>query len=433
MQSEEMVAFNSIEEIQALVNGHTEWRAKCMNVIGSENIPSASVRKFLTCDFVGRYPSYRDDPTQRFYQGNRYMVEIEMRARELGKKLFGAAFIDLRPLGGKSAGVGVICGLMEPGDTVFETDAYDGGHCLATAFCGSNLLKGMIHAKYLSYGNDHDLDIEVMRRRILQERPKLIIYGRSVPLFPESTKALREEAEKVGAYVAYDGSHVMGFLATHTWPNPLDEGCDVVFGSTHKTFPGPQGGLIFTRNEELFRKIRPGFTPSVVGNYHPERMPAMAAALVEMAELGPACMRQTIRNSRALGKALHDQGMDALFPERGFSSSHQVVLDVGRYGDGKDIADRLEEANIICGATVLPKDRKTKGQSRSGLRIGTQEITRIGMVESDMENVAKFMKRVVTDKEEPASVAKDVAKFASQFKELKYAFEKGTRPYKLLF
>lgn len=239
-------------------------------------------------------------------------------------------------------------------------------------------------------------------------------------------------AEKVGACVAYDASHIMGFLATQTWPNPLDEGCDVVLGSTHKTLPGPQGGLYFTRDEELFRKIRPGFAPAVVANYHPERIPAMAAVLVEMAQLGATCMRQTIKNSQALGRALYERGMDALFPERGFSQSHQVLVDITRYGEGSDIANRLEEANIICGATRFSKD-KGQGQTRSGLRIGTQEITRIGMVESDMEFVAEFMKRVVANEEKPASVAKDVVEFAGQFNELSYVFEKGTVPYKPLF
>jgi glycine hydroxymethyltransferase len=204
-------------------------------------------------------------------------------------------------------------------------------------------------------------------------------------------------------------------------------------GSHHKSLPGPQGGLYFTRSEEIYKKVRQGLYPTLVTNHHVERAPALAATYLEMLEFGEAYATQIGRNSSALGRALYDRGLKALYPEKGFSQSHQVIVDVSGFGSGGEVARLLEEANIICGATAVPGDLATEGKTSSGLRFGTQELTRIGMVEGDMEQVAELVRRRVVDKEPAQRVAADVVDFVGNFKTLKYCFDENADPYEALW
>ncbi len=225
----------------------------------------------------------------------------------------------------------------------------------------------------------------------------------------------------------------MGLIAGKVFPNPLDQGADVVAGSTAKTLGAPQGGIVFTRNEEIYKKVRTGFYPSLITNHHINRIPGIAATLLEMLEFGEAYFGQVVRNSKALGEALYERAFDVLDRNRGFSQSHEVLVDVSKFGDGREIANRLELASIIIGGVTLPKDIQTGGKTASGLRLGTQEVTRTGAVESDMESIAELMRRVVIDEEHPETVAEDVAVFVSRFREIKYTFDEGAAPYTPLF
>ena len=424
---------SSMNDIRDLLSRHDSYRRRCLNLIASENIPSTTVRRFLTCDLGGRYTTYFDDPAARNYKGTKFMAEIEIAAQELARKVYDAAFVDFRPLGGHMAGVGVICALTRPGDTVFETGDM-GGHKTASKLVSAGLLRGSLNVEYIPYDvEEHDIDMEALKRLVRDRKPKLIIFGRDQILFPENIEPIREVADEVGAYVAYDLSHVHGLIAGKAFPNPLDQGADVMLGSHHKTIPGPQGGLYITRNEEIFKEVRQGVYPPLVTNHHVERAPALAATYLEMLAFGEAYAQQIVRNSQALGQALHDRGIMALYPHKGFSQSHQVIVDVAEFGSGGEVADLLEQANIICGKTMVPSDLGHEGKTVSGLRLGTQELTRIGMLERDMAEVAEFFGRVIIEREAPDRVAGDVADFTNGFTEIKYCFDEGVDPFEALW
>ncbi|MBM4466066.1 MAG: glycine hydroxymethyltransferase [Chloroflexi bacterium] len=420
----------SFADIQRILDNHDRFRGTSLNMIASENIPSATVRKYLTCDFGGRYPTYGDDPAVRNYLGNQYIAELEIQVQELAKRVFDAKFVDFRPLGGQMAGVATITGLTNPGDLLLETGNCYGGQQIGSKLIQASALRNCLRVEYLPYdAHEHIIDVPKLRAMILEKKPRLVVFGRAHILFPDPIREVRDEADKVGAYIAYDASHVMGLLAGRCFPNPLDNGADVVFGSTHKALPGPQGGMYFTRQEEIYKKVRRALYPPIVTNHHPERIPALAALWLEMLEFGPAYAGQVARNSAALGQALHSRRIECLCAHKGFSTTHQVLVDVSSHGDASGIALRLQEAHIITGAGAIPKDLPSDGKTKSGLRLGTQELTRIGFVERDMQAVADLLKRVVVNREEPSGVAKDVAALVGQFKELRFVFEKGTPPY----
>jgi len=426
-----MARIQAISGINEILHRHNEWRGQCINAIASENVASPTVRRYLSCDLGGRYPTYLDDPAQRNYFGNRFMAEIEIAAHDLAKEVYRADYVDFRPLGGEMAGNAVILGLVGAGDIIFETGNCYGGQKVATKLVSANMLQNLIRVEYIPYNaSTHDIDVDALTDKMRVLKPRLVILGRAHILFPETISPLRPIADEIGAYLAYDFSHINGLVAGRAFPNPLDQDVDVVMGSHHKSLPGPQGGLYFTRREDIYLKVRRGLYPPLVTNHHLERAPALAATYLEMLEFGEAYASQIVRNSAALGKALFDRGMNALYPEQGFSRSHQVLVDVEQIGGGKHVCEILEMANIITGPAAIPKDLPTDGKVASGIRLGTQELTRIGMKEDDMETVGELVYRVAVKREDPSTVARDVANFVGTFTELRYCFDQGAHPYK---
>jgi glycine hydroxymethyltransferase len=423
-------AIRSIQDVYDMVRQHEEYRARSLNLIASENVVSVTARRLLMNDFVARYATYGDDPHVRNYTGNRFIAPLEVATLDLAKRLFNAEFVDLRPLGGEIAVKSLFTGLVEPGDVVYESGPTDGGHGVARRMLSASLFQGIFDLRYLPVqGDDLDPDMDRLRDLIRETRPKLIVFGRSRILFPEPIEKIRDVADEVGAYVGYDASHIMGLIAGKAFPNPLDQGADVVAGSTGKTLGAVQGGVIFTRNEDVYKKIRLGFYPSLITNHHFNRIPALAATLLEWLEFGEAQCAQLVGNSQALGKVLSERGFEVIGRERGYSQSHEVLVDISALGDAGVAARALDRANIFVDGVTLPRDTADGGTTNSGLRLGTQELTRTGAKETDMKDVADLIGRVVQEKEQSETVAEDVAIFMTRFRKTHFTFDDGVDPY----
>ena len=241
---------------------------------------------------------------------------------------------------------------------------------------------------------------------VLARKPSLVIFGASVFLFPHPVRQVAKAAREINAHIGFDGSHVMGLIAGHEFQSPLREGASMLFGSTHKTLFGPQGGIILADSDHgdaLKRTIHPAF----VDNAHWNRIAALTLALAEMEKFGSAYAEQVIRNAQALGRALHDYGFPVVGASLGYTQSHQVLLDYGGYKQGRVVAERLEKANIIVDC---------------GVRLGTCEVTRRGMKAAEMMQVAEFIKRVIIDRDPPAEVKSAVKSLVEGFQEIEYCF-----------
>jgi len=180
-----------------------------------------------------------------------------------------------------------------------------------------------------------------------------------------------------------------------------------LFGSTHKTFFGPQGGIILA-DKEHGEIMKTKIYPTFVDNAHWNRIAALTLALAEMKNFGKAYAKQMIDNSKILAKALHDYGFPVVCQHLGFTESHQVLLNYGGYKQGRAIAEKLQPANIIVDC---------------GVRIGTCEVTRRGMNEKEMAKIAELIKRTIVDEEQPENIKKDVAKLCAEFQKVEYCFE----------
>ena len=204
--------------------------------------------------------------------------------------------------------------------------------------------------------------------------------------------------------------------------------------STHKTMTGPQHGMVLAK-KELGDSIKQATFPGLTSNHHLHNVAGLAIALAELKKFGKAYAGQIIKNSKALGQALYERGFNVLGEEKGFTESHTLLVDItnfkNRVGLGHDIEKRLEEANIIINRNLLPWDI-SEGRNYlnpGGIRLGTSELTRLGMKESEMQVVADFIKRVVVDKEDPKKIASEVAEFRKDFQKIHYCFESELEAY----
>ena len=395
----------SKEQILQLVQAHTDWRQSTLNLIASENALSPTVRRALDNDLVQRYADYTGrDLTARRYQGNRYMIQIEQQAQELARQVFGASEVELRPISGHVAGAAVLLGLCQPGDAVLEPGRDAGGHRE-----GGKLIAGTAIPLKIQYlpcdAARYNIDVEAALRQIAETRPRAVILGSSNFLFPHPVAAIKA-ALPPETILIYDASHVMGLIAAGRFQNPLAEGADVVFGSTHKTLPGPQGGIIFSNRADLMDAIGAAAYPALVTNHHPFRIPALALTLLEMQQWGAAYADQIIANAQALGAALEAEGVPCVKVDERYSQSHTILACVSRFGKSAEVAQRLEDANIITTAAHLPELWGVEG-----IRIGVQEITRLGATEAEMPCIARWVAQALTGSAEAASIAGEIREF----------------------
>lgn len=391
-----------INEILSLVKEHEEWRGKqCLNLIPSENVMSQAARTLLSSELTHRYTA-RD----RFYMGTRFTDKIEQYGEELAKKVFKAETADLRPLSGHIADLIVMANLTKQSDTLLCVGPGGGGY----PGMWKEGLAGLLRLKAEAFPfskKDWNVKIAEARKTIKRLKPKLVIFGGSLILFPHPVKELAETAHETGALIGFDGSHVMGLIGGGQFQDPLGEGACVLFGSTHKSFFGPQGGIILADKEHgelLKEKIYPAF----VDNAHWNRIAAMTLALAEMKRFGKAYASQVIRNAQTLARALHDHGFPVICQHLKHTQSHQVIVDFGNYKKGRAVAERLQRSNIIADCVV---------------RIGTCEITRRGMKETEMPKIAELIKRTIIDGEKPETIKSQVAKLAREFQGIEYCFK----------
>ncbi|MCX8204607.1 MAG: serine hydroxymethyltransferase [Candidatus Nezhaarchaeota archaeon] len=401
--------------------GQEAWRRRStLNLIASENCMSPLARALLASDFNHRYAE--GEPFNREYQGCRFIDQVESLCIELASKLFKARFVDVRPISGALANLAVFFAAAKPGDSMLSLSIPEGGHvsCSEVGAAGCRGLK--VYPLPLNR-EDMTIDLDALARLIEDASPRIVTLGGSLILFPHPVREVKKLAEPHGCLVHYDAAHVLGLMIGGVFQDPLAEGADVVSGSTHKTFPGPQGGILLSNNEPLFRRVKKAVFPGLVSNHHLARLGSLAVTLVEMAVYGREYALQIVKNAKSLAKSLRDHGFEVLGSHRGFTESHQVALDVSSLGGGRVVSERLEQADIIVNRNLLPSDTLEKVHDPSGIRLGTQEVTRMGMREGEMERVAELISRLVLEGEEPELVKRDVHSLVSEFSAVKYSID----------
>lgn len=415
-----------VRAVRETTRRHNDWFKESIPLIASENFTSPAVREVMNSDLHNRYAEGL--PGKRYYQGNIFVDEIETLCEEVAREVFRCRFADVRPVSGTVANLAVLMAFAKPGDKMTAVGLSDGGH-LSHAKIGAAGLRGVRTHHYPFDKKTMNIDPDGARRLIREVKPRLALFGQSVYLFPTPIAELKDAFEDVDCVVWYDAAHVLGLIAGGRFQDPLREGVDVVSGSTHKTLPGPQHGMIVSdlRKDSFESALRRGVFPGVTSNHHLHSVAALAVSLAEAREFGEAYADQTIKNAKALAQALHERGFDVLCEPLGFTESHTLVVDVEEHHGGAKVAKALEDANIIVNKNLLPWD--SDPVRPSGIRVGSQEITRLGMKEKDMVAIAELMARVIVKGEQPSSIVEDVRAFKRDFTKVHYCFHEGEEAY----
>jgi glycine/serine hydroxymethyltransferase len=376
-----------------------------------------------------------------YYQGADFIYQMEQRLKSEFAAFIGGSDVETRPLSGQMANEIVFKGLVKflsskpegfPSlsptgrlSCVMNNNLNYGGHLSAQPYGALfNFTDGNIINFPTDEKNPYKMDAERFIALVDKNRPALIVFGKSLFLHPEPIGQLRSFLGTVPDYrplVMYDGAHVLGILGS-LFQDPLTEGADIVTGSTHKTFFGPQRGIIAANMSEnaplrkLWTDIVARTFPGSTSNHHLGTQLAMLAATIEMNAFKNDYQKQVLANARAFAKSLSTQGIPVEGGEaEGYTRTHQVVIRVQGFGDAKEIASRLESNNIITNYQALPGDATF--YHPSGIRMGVQEMTRYGMKEADFDNLARLAADIILQKKRAAD---EVAEFRSRFCNMEY-------------
>lgn len=372
------------------VRAHHELRRKGISLLASENRVSKAVREALGSDLAGRYG-------EDFYGGSRIAQEIKADCEDLARRLYRCKHALVTSTAGNICDLAAIFAYTREGDKVAMVHRDHGGYPFGWK---------KFHREHVRIPYDEgtaSVRVDDAKALLDRERPKLTILGSSLILFPYPIREL-SFAGKMGGY-GFDGSHVLGLIQGGEFQDPLAEGAQFLIGSTHKSLPGPQGGLVLTNDAAVHEKFKafaefedvPGI--GLIDNWHPNRVAGLAVALEELQKRGREYARQVVKNSQALARALVDEGIGVKYAARGYSKSHQVLLDLAPE-KAEGFSRKLEAVNLFA-------DRMC--------RLGTQELAWSGMKEAEMQRIASWMRQVWDG--ETQGVAVRVEALAKEFLE----------------
>ena len=443
-------AKKAVELIFDATHNH-EWRQRqCINLIPSENSASRAVQLLCASDPAFRYAEHKKvksfyDQDIFYYQGTKFIDRVEQLLVEQMKEYFNCTEVETRVISGQMSNMATFSALMDWKNRldrkhtpqrlgyVMNNHIIKGGHLSAQPM---GALRDYIaidpvterHAIVnfpVCEDNIYKIDVEETKKLIDQYRPELIIFGKSMVLHKEPVAAIRKfvDEQNIPTTIMYDMAHVLGLVGDY-FQKPFEEGAEIVTGSTHKTFFGPQRGVIATnwKKEDLkyglWETIQSRAFPGSVSNHHLGTQLGLLMAAYEMNTFKAQYQKAIIENAKHFAKALKKQGLDvAGDPEIGYTETHQVIASVG-YGMGPEIAERLERNNIIVNYQATPDE---EGFTASGaLRMGMSEMTRFGFGFEEFDKLAELMADCILRGKE---VGDEVTKLRGGYTRMHYCFD----------
>ena len=431
------------------IENHVWRQEQCVNLIPSENTPSRAVRLLSGSDPACRYAEHKKilafyEKEVFYYQGTKFIDQVERMLAEEMRAYFGCTEVETRTLSGQMSNMAVFSALMDWKNRfdrkneakrlgyVMNNHIIKGGHLSAQPM-------GALH-DYIAIDpvtekpavvnfpvcrdNPYKMDVEETKKLIDRYRPELIIFGKSMVLHREPVAEIRAfvDAQNIPTTIMYDMAHVLGLIGDH-FQNPFADGAEIVTGSTHKTFFGPQRGVIGVNYQRedlkwgLWEAIESRTFPGSVSNHHLGTQLGMLMAAYEMNHFKDAYQSAIIANAKHFARALKAQGLDVQGdPAIDYTETHQVIVSVG-YGTGPEVAERLEENNIIVNYQATPEE---EGFTASGaLRMGVSEMTRFGFGPAEFDELASLMADCILRVKESSDV---VLLLRSRFTEMHYCF-----------
>jgi len=383
-------------QIYDLIKLEEKRQKNVLEMIASENYTSQAVMEALGSVLTNKYSE--GYPKRRYYQGNAVADEVETLAQERAKKLFGVPYVNVQPLSGSPANTAVYFATLEPGDTLMGLKLAFGGHL--THGLPLNVSGKFYHSVQYEVREDGSLDFDAIEKMAMKAKPKIIVCGFTA--FPGiiDFKRFAQIADKVGAYLFADISHITGLIIAGVHPSPVPY-AHIIMTTTHKTLRGPRGAMIMVtdkglkKNPDLPKKVDSAIIPGIQGGPHDNQTAAIAVALKEASSASfKKYGAQIVKNSKALAKELISYGFDLV---GGGSENHLILIDLrNKKVNGAVAALALETAGIVLNKNGVPFDPLPPFYP-AGLRLGTPAITTRGMKEKEMKQVAAWINQTIEE------------------------------------
>jgi glycine hydroxymethyltransferase len=375
-------------EIYDLIKAEERYELESIRLIPSENYVSRAVLEATGSILTNKYSE--GYPGRRYYEGQRYIDQIESIVIERAKKIFGAQHANVQPYSGSPANLAVYSALLKPGDKIMGLSLDAGGH-LTHGAEASATSKFWRSVQYVVDRETEFIDYDALLEMARRERPQVIVAGTTAYPRQLDFKVFGEIAKQVGAYLVADVSHISGLIIGGVHPDPVPY-ADVVTTTTHKTLRGPRGAMILCREEHAAAIDRAVF-PGLQGGPHNHTTAAIGVALKEAAtpEFRDYA-RRIVKNATALADELRARGFKLV---TGGTDNHLILIDLSnKKVIGKKAAKALDTAGIVGNYNAVPFDPR-RPFSPSGLRIGTPAVTSRGMAEPEMRQIGAWMDQVV--------------------------------------
>lgn len=381
----------------------------CFNLNPATNVMNPRAEAALAAG-LGSRPSL-GYPGDKYEMGLEAIEEIEVIAAELAAEVFGASHAEIRVASGAMANLYAFLATCRPGDSIIVPPATVGGHVTHhEAGCAGLFGLKIFEAPVAADG--YTVEVEGLRALARQQRPKLITIGGSLNLFPHPVAEIHAVAEEVGARLLFDAAHQCGIIAGGAWPNPLDQGADLMTMSTYKSLGGPAGGLIVTRDADLARRLDRIAFPGMTANFDAAKSAALAISLLDWRACGRAYAAAMVEAAATLAEALAAEGLPIFRTAEGITSSHQFAVEAAGYGGGQAASKTLRKAGFLACGIGLPL-APVEGDL-NGLRFGTPELVRWGMTVADMPRLADLIARALRSNA-PDALAPEVAAYRKTF------------------
>ena len=448
--AEENRRVSALELLKNATQNHI-WRQKqCINLIPSENSASRAVQLLCTSDPAFRYAEHKKitsfyNQEIFYYQGTKFIEQVESLLVEQMKQYLGASEVETRVISGQMSNMAVFSSLMDWKNRlrrkntperlgyILHNNILKGGHLSAQPM-------GALHdyvavdpiterSAVVSFpvcaDNPYKIDVEATKEVISRYRPEFIIFGKSMVLHKEPVAAIRQfvDEQKIPTTIMYDMAHVLGLVGDY-FQKPFEEGAEIVTGSTHKTFFGPQRGVIGVNYKEdelkygLWKTIESRAFPGSVSNHHLGTQLGLLMAAYEMNTFKDSYQKAVIENAKHFARCLKAEGLDvAGDPAIDYTETHQVIVRVG-YGLGYEVAERLEQNNIIVNYQATPEEEAFTASG--ALRMGVSEMTRFGFTKDDFAALAAIMADCILRKQD---VREDVLRLRQAHTVMQYCFD----------
>jgi glycine hydroxymethyltransferase len=387
----------------------------CINLNPATNAMNPKAERLLSAG-IGARPSL-GYPGDKYEMGLEAIEKIEVICAELAADVFDAKFAEIRVGSGALANLYAFMATTKPGDTILTPPPEIGGHVTHhSAGCAG--LYGLNSVAMAVDAARFTIDLDKLASQARTLKPKLITIGGSINLFPHPIADIRRIADSIGARVLYDAAHMSGMIAGRAWQQPLAEGAHMMTMSTYKSLGGPPSGLVLTNDASLAEKLDAIAYPGLTANFDAAKSAALAMTLLDWKVHGRAYGAAMLETAKALATALDARGLPVHAMARGGTTSHQLAIEAHRWGGGQAASKKMRPANLLACGIGLPM--AAIDGDVNGLRLGVNEIVRLGMGPEHMTELAGLISRALLGNDAPEQIARDVTAFRGRFKQMRF-------------